>query len=483
MAPLESRRRSRARFEEENGGHSSDSDTAKRRKRTINGLIPEEVDDRVDLEAEDDIEVDQSYDNTLRDNEVKPSPPSSQSQPGQAINPFQFQPGAIVRVLLENFVTYEHAVFNPGPNLNMVIGPNGTGKSSLVCAICLGLGFHPKHLGRASSMGEFVKHGKESAIVEIEIQGRPDQRTNPVIRLQIRKEDNKSKWWLNGKEANHQTIKNVTTDLRIQIDNLCQFLPQDRVAEFAGLTPIQLLHETLRAAAPEPMIEAHEQLKELHRKQKEVKARLDDNAETLKNHESRQQGSQADVDRLREREAIQKKIEDLQLARALAEYNNARRLMSEAKQKKHDAARKLKELERACGPALEAVNKKHEYSQRILAVVDERKRALREAEAACEELYQAIEAQDERIKHLQNKKTAEEGSHTAKKTEIAKIRRTITDLEAKLQNKPPEFVAADWNQKIVGDNCCTRTGSDANMGMNSAQKNMSSERTRRRGVS
>lgn len=53
------------------------------------------------------------------------------------------QPGAIVRVKLSNFVTYTSAEFFPGPNLNMVIGPNGTGKSTLVCAICLGLGWPP----------------------------------------------------------------------------------------------------------------------------------------------------------------------------------------------------------------------------------------------------------------------------------------------------------------------------------------------------
>ncbi len=53
------------------------------------------------------------------------------------------QPGSIVRVKLKNFVTYTAAEFHLGPSLNMVIGPNGTGKSTLVCAICLGLGWGP----------------------------------------------------------------------------------------------------------------------------------------------------------------------------------------------------------------------------------------------------------------------------------------------------------------------------------------------------
>lgn len=55
-----------------------------------------------------------------------------------------FQPGAIVRIKLTDFVTYTSAEFFPGPKLNMVIGPNGTGKSTLVCAICLGLGWGPQ---------------------------------------------------------------------------------------------------------------------------------------------------------------------------------------------------------------------------------------------------------------------------------------------------------------------------------------------------
>ena len=64
-------------------------------------------------------------------------PESLQAKPTRR----KHQPGSIVRVKLENFVTYTAVEFSPGPSLNMVIGPNGTGKSTLVCAICLGLGW------------------------------------------------------------------------------------------------------------------------------------------------------------------------------------------------------------------------------------------------------------------------------------------------------------------------------------------------------
>lgn len=41
-------------------------------------------------------------------------------------------------------MTYDFVEFNPGPHLNMIIGPNGTGKSTIAAGIAIGLGFKPE---------------------------------------------------------------------------------------------------------------------------------------------------------------------------------------------------------------------------------------------------------------------------------------------------------------------------------------------------
>lgn len=140
------------------------------------------------------------------------------------------QPGSLVRVTMTNFVTYEKAEFVLGPNLNMIIGPNGTGKSTLVCAICLGLGWETKHLGRAKDISEFVKHGAKKATIEIELAKDPKRQTsNPVIRTKILRENNKVEYYINDKKENKKRVMDLARSFSIQVDNLCQFLDRKSV--------------------------------------------------------------------------------------------------------------------------------------------------------------------------------------------------------------------------------------------------------------
>jgi chromosome segregation ATPase len=354
-----------------------------------------------------------------------------------------------VRVSVENFVTYEKAEFFPGPNLNMVIGPNGTGKSSLVCAICLGLGYGPKHLARAGSVKEFVKHGKDTATIEIELRKRPEDRSNFVIRVQIRREQNSQKWWLNGKESSHKKIQQVMKTLKIQVDNLCQFLPQDRVVEFAACTPVDLLHETLRAAAPEEMLEWQEQLRELHKDKRDLSETAHTDADTLKNLENRQQGLQADVDRIREREEIETNVKNLKSALVLAQYQEAKAKFEGAKARRKEAERSLRRFEEESGPSLQAVNRKQDYARQVATLVSVKTALLKDAEKKALAVARQLSANSEKVKEFDAKVDAERKSFEAKKKELASSRQKLTTLQADQRNAPPAFDATEWNRKIV----------------------------------
>lgn len=55
-----------------------------------------------------------------------------------------YMPGSITKIELCNFMTFSKLTCKPCSRLNLVVGPNGTGKSSIVCAIALGLGGEPQ---------------------------------------------------------------------------------------------------------------------------------------------------------------------------------------------------------------------------------------------------------------------------------------------------------------------------------------------------
>ena len=119
--------------------------------------------------------------------------------------------GSIVRIKLINFMTYDHVEFRPGPHLNMILGPNGTGKSSIAAALAIGLGFHPKVcsmstragfadvqvMGRAPDLKSYVKQGCEEAQTEVEIKGGRGGR-NTVLHCTFGRESGKTAWRVNG---------------------------------------------------------------------------------------------------------------------------------------------------------------------------------------------------------------------------------------------------------------------------------------------
>ncbi|KAL8740083.1 MAG: hypothetical protein Q9190_007177, partial [Brigantiaea leucoxantha] len=359
------------------------------------------------------------------------------------------QPGSIVRVKLTNFVTYTAVEFCPGPSLNMVIGPNGTGKSTLVCAICLGLGWGPQHLGRAKEVSEFVKHGEQEAAIEIELADDPKRhRSNPVIRCNIKRDGNKTSYSLDGKPSSKKSVVELCKSFTIQIDNLCQFLPQDKVVEFAAMTPVELLRSTQRAVAPQEMLDWHDELKDLRKRQKELEGLNQADEDALTNLEGRQRMQAEDVQRMREHESIKQRVKLMEMARPLPEYREARQKHMQAKKTRERANDELTALEEEVEPSMRAVNEKQEYQHQIELVVNERKRIVQKAE-------QNANAIDHRLKSLHDSKgdleaemDAEKNGGKESRKEIARLEGNIARLRKQIEEQTPDLDISGYNERI-----------------------------------
>ncbi|KAG6580329.1 Structural maintenance of chromosomes protein 5 [Phytophthora cinnamomi] len=242
----------------------------------------------------------------------------------------EYVDGSIFRVKLHNFLTYSDAEFFPGPRLNLILGPNGTGKSSIVCALCVGLAGSTRLLGRADKVGQFVRHEKESGFTEIELFF---ERGNKVIRRNIFR-DNKSTWQVNGRDSTLKNVAGIMEAAKIQIDNLCQFLPQDKVGEFSRMNAVQLLKATENAITDSDLAAKHDEIIELQNSMSDKGRELEHARAALELKKSENAQRQKEVERIEDYEARIKETEEMEKKCLWLEFEDAKREVEGLKQEK-----------------------------------------------------------------------------------------------------------------------------------------------------
>ncbi|KAF9429322.1 Structural maintenance of chromosomes protein 5 [Entomortierella beljakovae] len=289
-------------------------------------------------------------------------------------NKTDYQHGSILKVSMKSFVTYEYCSFSPGPNLNMIIGPNGTGKSTIVCAIALGLGWNTNLLGRAKDISEFVKHGADKGWIEIVLCNKFG--SNVTIKRNINKNNNTSVWKINGENKTQKEVTKKVQSFDIQVDNLCQFLPQDRVSEFAQMSPQELLKETQRAVAGEESLIAHHKIIELWNEHKIITSSMKGDLESIDTNEKRNAVIEKDVMRFQQREAVLKKVRLLEIWILYAKYGLAK-----------EEYNTVKEQRRVCFAMFKQLQTEVEPLEKKLSAMKEKEKASDEEKNTLERTY------------------------------------------------------------------------------------------------
>jgi chromosome segregation ATPase len=110
----------------------------------------------------------------------------------------------------------------------------------------LGLGGEPRLLGRADQVETFIQNGEDDAEIELEVAN--EHGDDVVITRVIRKGEskkNRTTFTWNGETISGKKVRERASErFQIQIDNLCTFLPQEKVGSFSGINSKDLLLET-----------------------------------------------------------------------------------------------------------------------------------------------------------------------------------------------------------------------------------------------
>ena len=75
-----------------------------------------------------------------------------------------------------------------------------------------------------------------------------------VIAVEVRIRRGISDFYVNGKPQKKDKLRELRRMLKIDLNNLCQFLPQDRVADFVAQTPQKRLREFEKSVGGESFV-------------------------------------------------------------------------------------------------------------------------------------------------------------------------------------------------------------------------------------
>ncbi|KAL0107255.1 hypothetical protein PUN28_015650 [Cardiocondyla obscurior] len=363
--------------------------------------------------------------------------------------------GVITHIHLENFITYNEINIKPGRYLNVIIGPNGSGKSTIVSAIVLGLGGKPNIIGRALHIGEFVKYGQNKAKIEIHLKN--DSNKDSVITRTFTK-DGTSTWMINGNQANVKAVQKFTESFNIQINNLCQFLPQDKVQDFSKMDAQALLENTERSVGDSNLFEYHVKLKENRANFKKLQTDINNTKRLLESKVQRRDALQQIVATIKERKLIKKKIITLKQKKAWILYDQMRRKLLESKKTRDKAVRDMQVIDEELKPMkkkIEEINgniailktelndhnknvqAKNKKLRNIMNEILNCENSIKEAEHTCSRKIQMEQTRDQDIKLAQQQKCKLENDLSLMIDEVGSeesLKKELINLATNMEN-------------------------------------------------
>ena len=336
--------------------------------------------------------------------------------------------------------------------LNVVVGPNGTGKSTILCAICLGLGGQPPLLGRADDARLFIKHEKDEAIVEIELAPNENNSTSGnkrepihVIKRVIDRDKGSengrgagaSTYYINGHKSNLKAVKEIVTErYKINIDNLCTFLPQDKVGSFSGFDKQALLMETEKSLS-NSLYTTHMDLIELEKALMSSGTDVASLEAALSNLKKENERLEREKELMEARQSYLDKIDLLKKKRAWLVFDQKREEAKLAKEKREELKKLKKEAEKEIRPLAE----KHATVESDLSHIQGRYKAsetkIKKDKQSYDECFVKCDRYMDEVEQEMNDYRTIDASQRRAEKNLEKERLRLEQLEGEAQDFPP----------------------------------------------
>ncbi|MHA2379829.1 MAG: AAA family ATPase [Candidatus Thorarchaeota archaeon] len=138
-------------------------------------------------------------------------------------------------VRLRNFLSFYEGIVDFDSGLTVIIGPNGSGKTSIFHAMKFALGSNQRE-ARYPKWSDFIRHGASTAEVELTVSN--DGSSHRFLRKIDR--DGIPRAFIDGKRVKAAELRSLVASLGLDIDNTLVFMPQERINALRDMNPIEV---------------------------------------------------------------------------------------------------------------------------------------------------------------------------------------------------------------------------------------------------
>ncbi|XP_019319170.1 structural maintenance of chromosomes protein 5 isoform X3 [Panthera pardus] len=275
--------------------------------------------------------------------------------------------------------------------------------------------------------------GRCGAVVLLKARNKFRNSGNLTITREIDVAKNQSSWFINKKSTTQKVVEEQVAALNIQVGNLCQFLPQDKVGEFAKLSKIELLEATEKSIGPPEMHRYHCELKNFREKEKQLETSCKEKTEYLEKMIQRNERYKQDVERFYERKRHLDLIEMLEAKRPWVEYENVRQEYEEVKLARDRVKEEVRKLKEGQIPMTRRIEEIERQRHSLEARIKEKATDIKETSQKCKQKQDIIERKDKQIEELQQALTVKQNEEHDRQRRISNTRKMIEDLQNELK--------------------------------------------------
>ncbi|KAH9455897.1 hypothetical protein Pst134EB_012126 [Puccinia striiformis f. sp. tritici] len=338
--------------------------------------------------------------------------------------------GTISKVILVQFMCHPYQVVELGPQINFLIGHNGSGKSAVLTAISIVLGAKASSTNRGNSLKTFIREGQNKAEVTLHLTNRGVEAFRPqiygdeiIIQRNISKDGSsmiKIKSGRDNKVIGHtrDTLQTILDHFMIQADNPLNVLNQEASKEFLKSSSSRQKYDFFIKGTQ--LRQLTEEYEIINRNLTLCETQLERKHEDLPELSSRAESAKKNMEQLREASRAQDKITEI-------EKEIFWIYVAQADRERESALQKL----------------------------DEEQRVLPKYEAKVEEATDEIALLDGRIKDLEAKKEARnDDTIDTRRLELTRMHRSVAEKITKLNLSPPfKFLECEKILNLVVS-CC-----------------------------